>query len=346
MNDANSRIEDSLLASFLLPIAQALRVYGVDPMQVFEDVAVDPAIVINADRRIPSEQLFELLRHCVELTGDEAFGLVAADSLQPQMLHSLGLAWLASDTVYDGLKRLVRFGQLVNTHAVLSLQERGEFVYMYRHTPAPAANYTPVAADYAMGVIIRMSHLTLGEYLAPVSVQLQRPQPAQAERWEQALSSRVVFDGDVDFLQFSLSDITEPLLTGDPALARINDDQTELYLAGFLSRQTAREVVEKIVEHLPDGPPSQDRIASQLHVSNRTLQRKLKEEGTTFLDLLQDTRLQLARTYLHQPGKSIVEIAYQLGFSEPSTFSRAFKRWTGKAPADYRAEAESGAIAS
>jgi AraC-like DNA-binding protein len=128
----------------------------------------------------------------------------------------------------------------------------------------------------------------------------------------------------------------DPLVTGDPALARVNDDQTQAYLDSFMSQSTSREVVNKIVDRLPDGPPSQELIAADLSVSNRTLQRKLKDEGTSFMDLLQDTRLQLAREYLRQPGRSVVETAYLLGFSEPSTFSRAFKRWTGRAPAEYR----------
>ena len=105
-------------------------------------------------------------------------------------------------------------------------------------------------------------------------------------------------------------------------------------------RRPPREVVSKIVERLPDGPPSQQQIAEALHVSNRTLQRKLKDEGTSFMDLLQDTRMQLARRYLRQPSRSVVETAYLLGFSEPSTFSRAFKRWTGVAPAEYRSGEE------
>ena len=125
-------------------------------------------------------------------------------------------------------------------------------------------------------------------------------------------------------------------MTGDPALARINDEHTRVFLDNFMARSTTREVVDKIVEKLPDGSPSQQQIAEALHVSNRTLQRKLKDEGTSFMDLLQDTRMQLARKYLRSPGRSVVETAYLLGFSEPSTFSRAFKRWTGQAPAEYR----------
>jgi AraC-like DNA-binding protein len=128
----------------------------------------------------------------------------------------------------------------------------------------------------------------------------------------------------------------EPLITGDPALARVNDEQTLAYLDSFMAQTTARDVVDKIVEKLPDGPPNQQQIADALHVSNRTLQRKLKEEGTSFMGLLQDTRLQLARKYLRQPSRSVVETSYLLGFSEPSTFSRAFKRWTGVAPAEFR----------
>ena len=100
--------------------------------------------------------------------------------------------------------------------------------------------------------------------------------------------------------------------------------------------------MDQIVEKLPDGPPSQQQIAAALHVSNRTLQRKLKDEGASFKDLLQDTRMQLARKYLGSPGRSGVETAYLLGFSEPSTFSRAFKRWTGVSPADYRQQPRAG----
>ena len=155
--------------------------------------------------------------------------------------------------------------------------------------------------DYAAGMISRMCHLALGEFLAPVVVHLERPEPAGPERWEYMLASRVNFGASGNRITWARSDITVPLVTGDPALARVNDEQTQAYLDSFLEQTMSREVVDKIVEHLPDGPPSQQLIAGSLHVSNRTLQRKLKDEGTSFMDLLQDTRLQLARKYLRQP---------------------------------------------
>ena len=208
--------------------------------------------------------------------------------------------------------------------------------------PVDDAEEIYVARDFTLGVVLRMCRLTLGEFFAPYLIELERPEPEQPDRWEYLLASRVQFDCDITRITFVRADIMEPLVTGDPALARVNDEQTQAYLDSFLAQTTTREVVGKIVEKLPDGPPSQQQIADALHVSNRTLQRKLKSEGTSFMDLLQDTRLQLARKYLRQPSRSVVETSYLLGFSEPSTFSRAFKRWTGMAPAEYRDHREDG----
>lgn len=326
----------SMLGTFVVPVAQSLRQQGHDALQVVADAGIDLASAANPDWRVSEHSFNDLMSRCVQLTGDEAFGLLAAEQLQPQTLHSLGLAWLASDTVYDGLLRLERFSRLVSTDLDLQLVEDGELIHL--HLGRKPGDVEPVAAnrDYGVGIVTRMCRLTLGEFLAPVMIELDRPRPEQAERWEYLLSSRVKFDAPLARIAWYRADIMEPLVTGDPALARINDEHTRVFLDSFLARSTTREVVDKIVEKLPDGSPSQQQIAEALHVSNRTLQRKLKDEGTSFMDLLQDTRMQLARKYLRSPGRSVVETAYLLGFSEPSTFSRAFKRWTGQAPAEYR----------
>lgn len=332
-----SETDHSLLATLVLPVAQALRHRGWEPLEVFEEVGLDMARAANPDWRIPRKTFATLLARCVELSGDEAFGLVAAEQLRPQVLQALGLAWLASDTVYDGLRRMARFMRFVSTGVRLRLVEEAGFVHAILYAGAlPRDLIVPASHDYAVGVVVRMCQLTLGEFLAPSGVELARPVPGDPERWEYMLSSRVQFDCAQTRITWPLVEIAEPLATGDPALARVNDEQTQVYLDSFLGHSTARDVVDRLVQALPDGVPEQCAIASALHMSNRTLQRKLREEGTSFSDLLQDTRLSLARKYLRDQRRSVVESAYLLGFSEPSTFSRAFKRWTGSAPADYR----------
>lgn len=332
----NMHLQHSVLGTFLLPVAQALRLAGVDPLQLLEDVGIDAASMANPDWRVPQEQFNLLMRRCVEESGDEAFGLLAAQQIRPQVLHGLGLAWLASDTVYDGLRRLVRFGQLVSTASDISLRDEGELTIVDLGRLPNAANFHYANRDYVVGMVARMCNLALGDFIAPVSVELERPAPGAPERWDSALSSRVSFACEHSRLNWYRTDILEPLVTGDPALARANDEQTQAYLDSFMMHSISREVVDKIVQYLPDGLPSQRQIATSLNVSNRTLQRKLKEEGSSFMALLQDTRLQLAQKYLAYPNRSVVETAYLLGFSEPSAFSRAFKRWTGIAPADFR----------
>lgn len=335
-SDGARNLQNSILATFILPIAQTLRQRGVDAMALVEEVGIDPASVINSDRRVDVGALYRLLQRSVEETGDEAFGLLAAEQVQPAVLHGLGLAWLASDSVYDGLQRLVRFSQVLTTGTELRLEEEGSYVHLDIGGPADHPDYVPVATDFAVGMILRMSRLTLGEYIAPVAVQLERPPPENPETFAYYLSCEPQYDAPRNRLSFVTSDISDRLVTGDPALARAADEQTELYLAQFLDQSMSHDVVGKIIEHLPNGPPEQAQIAAALNVSNRTLQRKLRDEGTSFLDLLKDTRLELARKYLRQPSRSVVETAYLLGFSEPSTFSRAFKRWTGLAPNEYR----------
>ena len=97
-------------------------------MELLEEAEIDPAHVINADRRIPVPKMQKLWRSAVQVTGDEAFGLHAAEQLQPATLQGLGLALLASDTLYDALKRLVRFSQVLSSGLRVELEEEGEYV--------------------------------------------------------------------------------------------------------------------------------------------------------------------------------------------------------------------------
>jgi AraC-like DNA-binding protein len=328
----------STLATFILPIAKALRQRGIDPMELLDEAGIDASHVINADRRVEVGKMQHLWQLATTATEDEAFGLHAAEQLQPATLQGLGLGLLASDTLYDALHRLARFSRVLSSGLDMSLEEQGEFVDMVYHYDAADldSNFVWQGFDFGMGLVLVMCRLTLGEYFSPFSVETARPTPTDPELFESLLGSRVTFEAQRNCIRFVRADIVDRLVTGNAELARVNDEQVETYLASFLAVSTSRDVVGKIVEHLPDGPPNQKEIAEALNVSNRTLQRKLKDEGTSFIDLLQDTRLRLAEKYLAQPQRSVVEVAYLLGFSEPSTFSRAFKRWTGQSPMDYR----------
>ena len=117
---------------------------------------------------------------------------------------------------------------------------------------------------------------------------------------------------------------------------RANERVITKYLAQFERGSVKLQVEAKLLEQLPSGHTSQESIAKALHLSSRSLQRKLKEEGTTYKQLLEDTRRELAAQYVKESELSVGEITFLLGFSEPANFSRAFKRWTGVSPSAYR----------
>ncbi len=138
-------------------------------------------------------------------------------------------------------------------------------------------------------------------------------------------------------LSFSKQLVDAPLTHANPELARINDQAVVDYLARFDRNSITMQVRTKIIEGLHDGTPHQESIAHSLNVSLRSLQRKLNNEDTSFKTLLETTRRELALHYIRETHRSLGEITYLLGFSEPSNFTRAFKRWTGVSPIEYRA---------
>ena len=186
----------STLATLILPIAKALRLQGVDPMELLEEAGIEPSHVINADRRIDIERMQQLWRLSTAATGDEAFGLHAAEQLQPATLQGLGLGFLASDTIYDALRRLTRFSRILSSGLKLELQERGEYVdlvYSYNVADLPL-NHVWQGFDFGMGLVLVMCRLTLGEYVSPISIEAVRPQPQNPEVFESMLGSRVQFE--------------------------------------------------------------------------------------------------------------------------------------------------------
>ena len=135
--------------------------------------------------------------------------------------------------------------------------------------------------------------------------------------------------------------VNEPLATANPELARVNDQIVTDYLAKLDRNDVTMRVKSKLIERLPSGQVSEEGIASSINVSQRSLQRKLKEQGMSFTQLLENTRRELSMQYVRNPQHSLNEVAFLLGFAEPSNFSRAFKRWNGATPSDFLTDRKS-----
>ena len=194
----------------------------------------------------------------------------------------------------------------------------------------------PESIDAGLAMLLNMSRGAYGENFRPIQVSIQRDEPNCAGRFSKLFEAPIAFSQAENALWLDPKMVSEPLTTANPELARINDRIVTDYLAQLDHSDVTMRVKSKLIERLPGGQVSEEAIASSIHVSQRSLQRKLREQGMSFTQLLENTRRELSLQYVRDPQHSFNEIAFLLGFAEPGNFSRAFKRWYQKSPSQYR----------
>ena len=172
--------------------------------------------------------------------------------------------------------------------------------------------------------------------LRPLAFELRFPPPADLKPYQDAFKCPLRFNAPVNALLFAHTDVTLPLPTAHPELAELHERIASEHLLRLDPAQTCHRVRAVIIRHLPDGEPRRPKIAAILGMSERTLQRRLAAEGTSFQRLLDNTRRELAQHYLGQRNISLADATYLLGFSDQSSFFRATRRWFGTSPRHYR----------
>ncbi len=335
----SQQAEITTLRSVATLLAQALRSRDRDPAPLFAAAGIDMPDASRPGARVSTMRMQTLWRLAVEATGDPCLGLVAARHFQPAALHGLGFAWLASDTLQDALTRLVRYSRFINTATDFRLEQTADSVdLVIRISREEWPRFVFAAADLAMAAFLRMCQITASYAVMPLRVSLQRPQPSCAEEFAQLFGPNIRYGAPDNRLCFDRALVEAQLAMANPELARLNDQTVIDYLARCDSASITMQVRSRIIELLPDGRPCQEAIAASLHLSLRSLQRRLQKENTSFTTLLNDTQRQLAMQYIRESHRSIGEITYLLGYSEPGSFTRAFRRWTGKSPLQFRGQ--------
>ena len=317
---------------------RTLRSYGLDTEALFAQVGLASPTSFTSQDRVEAVAMQKLWRLAVEQTADEAFGIRFAQQLHPMSLHGLGFSWMASDTLKDAIKRLVRYYRLITSAGEVVLEETTEGYRLCYRYPAPKGAAAPASIDAAMAVFIQLCRLAKGDEVQPLRVELQRPTPQAnaTHSFDTFFQSPIQYDCDENCLFFEAAALEASLPNANPELARANDQVVINYLKAFDKKDIVSQIRATIIECLPAGTPSQEQVASLVHMSTRSMQRKLQEKETRFKAIVEDIRQELAETYLKDPQRSVGEVTYLLGYSEPSNFSRSFKKWTGISPAEYQ----------
>ena len=324
------------LASSALSIWRALESYGVDPAVLFEQAGLDSRKLYDANARYRDSRLYKLWQLVAEATGDPYVGLRVASYWHPSAAHALGYAWLASATLKDALERTVRYYRMMTDKEELVLSESEEEFRLIIENPAADYPTAPEDLDASFAALIHLCRMCHGEFFNPLRITMGRPALPDPAPFAEHFRAPIQYSGNENSVCFDKVDALAALPTANAEVARANEKIVQEYLARFDRSSVAMQVRARLTEQLSSGHATQESIADALHMSLRSLQRRLNNEGTSYKGLMDETRRELAAHYMAESHRSINEITYLLGFSEPSNFSRAFRRWTGKSPSAYR----------
>jgi len=328
----------SALSSAILLLAKGIDSYGHDSAELFAKAGLDHSRLKDPLARFSFLAVSRLWALARDLIDDPCFGIRVASFWHPTSLHALGYSWLASNSLEEAFERTSRYIRIVNTGAkgVLKFEKTDDAYRLILDPSKMNPHPMPVAIDASLAMLMIMCRAAYGEGLRPIRVSYQHPEPETTGCFNDFYKAPVSFSQPETALWLEAEVVTAPLATANPELVRINDQVVTDYLAHLDRHDVTMQVRAKLIERLPSGQVTEEEIADSIHVSQRSLQRRLKEQGLSFTQLLASTRSELGLQYVRDPQRSFNEIAFLLGFSEPGNFTRAFKRWHGKSPSEYR----------
>jgi AraC-like DNA-binding protein len=326
-----------IAAGLALPIVSQLRVEGVDVAALLGQLGLSEERLLLPEARIPHETWIDLLQAGPAVTGDPHFGLHAAAQLAPGLAHLLGHLAGSEKTAGEAYGVAARYLRVLHEGITIALDRNGDSASC-RLVTAEGLNLPPIATEFFLANWVCYGRKIIGDADIELSeVRFTHPARSEIDEYWRVFQSRVVFGAERNELIFPAWDLELPTANADPVLAAVLAEKIDRLLAQFSDRPSlSGQVREWLITQFQGGNPRIEALAEHLHMSERTLRRRLGEEGTTFKGILDEVRRELAIGYVQERLLSTGEIAFLLRYSEPSAFQRAFKRWTKLTPSEYR----------
>ena len=319
----------------ILPLLEYLENEGFDLNNILDRVGIPRSALEDTRKRFPKENFEALWQVAVEATGDPAIALRVSTTVKPNTLGIIGYLASASESGRNAFELVKGLTPLLWEDFECDLESDGEVAFIRCSTGGnpQASRFT---MEYAIGLTVTMSRVLGAGRSDPLEARFSYSAPAHADEYERILRLPIRFDADEDGVLFPISMMDSLNPSADAALRQL----LERYAADQLARiptsaRFSQRIRACILSRLPLGSLTAETVATQFSMSNRTLRRRLQEEATSFQEVLDEVRVELADHYLTKEKRGIDEVAFLLGFSDPSAFTKAFRRWTGQTPADF-----------
>jgi AraC-like DNA-binding protein len=313
---------------------------GQEPAELCRRFGVSPEQLSDPDARVGAGVLRRIWDELPARVGASDFGLAVARRAEASGAFALvGYLARSAATVGDALRLAVRYQRLVQDAAVSTWTVANDVVEIATLARDPAYSLPRHAVEFGFAAALLLTRRATGRALAPLRIAFRHARPADDAEARALFRCPIAYGAPVDVVALSAADLALPLHSADPNLAALLEQHArslEQRLPpgdSFISR-----VRRALADRLAGGEPDLDTLARALGSSRRTLQRRLRDEGTTHQRVLRELRRDLAVRYLDE-GVGLQEIAFVLGFADQSAFTHAFKRWTGSAPSEFRRRA-------
>lgn len=319
-------------------VYQAMQALSVDSGEVLRRCGIRMADLDDQSLRTPHGAQNLFWQVIEEVSGDPFIGLHLGEKLPVFRGQVLEYLFLSSPTFGEGLSRAMNYQRLISDAFFGRLVQDDSGTYL--NTRFPISEFTPSQARHfaeclVAGLIIFFRHITDGAF-KPTKIWFVHDELAPAAEYQRVYGCEASGGQSEYRLYFDPVVLDRPSLHYEPELLRLHEQVASNKVAELEKRDLLADVKRVIGEHLESGEVTLEMVADRLHLKPRTLRLRLSEAGTSFNQVLADYRCRLARRLLARTDEPIEQIVYLTGFSEPSTFYRAFKRWMDETPAEYR----------
>jgi len=320
------------------PVVAGLKELGYNTESIFNKVHISSRVLENADDGIPHSVMMTFWQEALSLSGDDQLGLHVAEATPIESLGVHTYASLSSPTLREAYHRACRYQRLIHDSTDLLFKE-GPDEGILQHVLPDGRSVPRHPAEFLVTLWARFGKLISGENWAIRLVCFTHNAPKDISEHQRIFQTGLQFNSGRTAMHIANNVLDVANRGADLGLSGVLDDY-----AGRLLKQKPRlnmtsqseHVRQQLLRMLTGGSPGVEEVAEALNMTVRTLQRNLSREGVTFSGLLNQLQHERATQYLADPAISITEVAFLLGFSEISSFYRAFKRWTGKTPAEFR----------
>jgi AraC-like DNA-binding protein len=325
-----------VLTSWALLIWDELNKHGCDARAIFKQAGLKPERLGDANARYSVAAMQKLWALAIEASGEDNFAYRAGRQWRPTTFHALGYTWLASASLAEGVKQIARYSRVVHNGVSISFQHSGSCGELIIHHQYHDFAVHQGACDSALGALMKMLRMLMGDSYSPMEIHCLYSRPATAISFEHDVLCPILYDMPDNKILFDNADLNRRLASANTELQKINEDLLLEKMHQLDRTCMVTRVTLAINNKLPTGEVYEKDIAASLGVSLRTMQRQLAEQQQSFKQLLAEIRKQLAEQYLANSQLSLNEITYLLGFANQANFTRAFKRWYGVPPSSYR----------